>query len=116
MVSSRPCNSASPRECDHGGTLAQSHGPVKTLGERFLRQVGKDTDIDVLKENLGGVLWGDCCLGLLDLSINKAASSLVELLELILVKDSPVNDALSEAGDGIVAGAHALDFLPGLQK
>lgn len=70
-------------------------------------------DVDVLEEDLGLGLRDGHGLGGSDLSGDVVAGLLVDLLELLLSGNLPLEDSLLESGNGVVGGTHALDLLTG---
>lgn len=71
------------------------------------------TDIDILKQDRGLGLGDSHGLGSSDLLGNVVAGLLVNLLQLLLAGDLPVDNSLFESGNGVVGRTHALNFLTG---
>lgn len=87
-------------ECLVGGTAADIAG----LGTR---------SVDVFKENGRLGLGNSHGLGNGNLLIDVASGLLVNLLQIVLSRDLPVQNLLFQSGNGVVGGTHALDFLSG---
>jgi hypothetical protein len=67
--------------------------------------------IDILIQHLPTRIRELHLLGLSDLGIDRRAGLLVDLLELLLSRDVPLEQLVFQAGDGVLRGAHALDLL-----
>src|SRR4051812_68938 len=68
-------------------------------------------DVDVLEQDLGCGLGVRHGFGSGNLLVDMGASLLVDVLELILLGDVPVENVLLEAGNGVVGRPHALNLL-----
>src|SRR5271155_2669576 len=67
-------------------------------------------NIDILKQNFWGWFRQRHLLSFSDLTIHCRSSIFINLLKLIFTCDTPVNQFLLQAGDGILCRTHALDF------
>jgi hypothetical protein len=87
---------------------------VVLLGDTAADVLGLGTtDVDVLEQNLGLGLRGRHGLSSSNLLADVGASLFVNLLELLLRCDLPVQNLLLKSGNRIVGGAHALNLLTG---
>lgn len=67
--------------------------------------------IDILIQHLARRLREIHLLGLRDLRIDRVARLLIDALELLLVRDAPLEDLVLQARDRVLRAAHALNLL-----